>query len=59
MSQQVVEKADLAKKLAKLVAGRTVARVLRADDKELALEFEDGTRIFVRATAKGLDLSVT
>jgi hypothetical protein len=50
---------DLEKRLAKLVAGRAIQRVLRADDTELALEFDDGSRIFVRASNGKLDVSVT
>ncbi|MEQ1707638.1 MAG: hypothetical protein ABL864_04835 [Terricaulis sp.] len=52
-------KADLEKRLAKLVAGRTIARVIRADHVELALELDDGSRVFARATGSGLDISVT
>lgn len=50
---------NLEKRLAKLVAGRTIVRVLRADDAELALELDDGSRVFARATGSGLDISVT
>jgi hypothetical protein len=50
---------DLQKRLAKLLAGRTVVRVLRADDAELALELDDGSRIFARTSDHGLDISVT
>lgn len=50
---------DLEKRLAKLVVGRSVKRVLRADDLELALELDDGTRIFARASNGKLDVSVT
>jgi hypothetical protein len=35
-----------------------VARVLRADDRELVIEFADGTRLFVNAKQQ-LDISVT
>ncbi|MES1198753.1 MAG: hypothetical protein ABUS48_02090 [Pseudomonadota bacterium] len=50
---------DLAKRLSKLVAGRSIARVLRADAQEMALELDDGSRIFARVTAEGMDISVT
>jgi hypothetical protein len=50
--------ADLGRRLATLTAGRTVARVLKADDRELVVEFEDGTRLLVRAD-QHLDISVT
>jgi len=51
-------KTDLARRLASLTAGLTVARVLKADDRELVVEFEDGTRLLVRADQR-LDISVT
>lgn len=60
IDDQALPKArDLEKRLAKLVAGRTIARVLRADDAELVLELDDGTRIFARTSSGKLDLSVT
>jgi hypothetical protein len=49
---------DLARRLASLTAGLTVARVLKADDRELVVEFEDGKRLLVRADQR-LDISVT
>jgi hypothetical protein len=49
---------DLARRLASLTTGLTVARVLKADDRELVVEFEDGTRLLVRADER-LDISVT
>ena len=49
---------DLAKRLASLTVGLTVAKVLKLDDRELVVEFEDGTRLFVRADQR-LDISVT
>lgn len=52
-------KRDLPARLAALLAKCKVARVLRADDKELAIEFDDGTRLFARAGADGLDISIT
>ena len=50
--------ADLAGKLASLTVGLTVARVLKADVRELVFEFEDGTRLLVRGDER-LDISVT
>lgn len=50
---------DLAKRLSALVGGRTIARVLRADAQELALQLDDGSRVFVRVVVDGLDISVT
>lgn len=52
-------RSDLEKRLAKLLAGRSVARVLRADDTELALELDDATRVFARVSNGKLDVSVT
>jgi hypothetical protein len=44
--------------LASLTVGLTVARVLKADDHELVVEFKDGTRLLVRGDER-LDISVT
>jgi hypothetical protein len=41
-----------------LTEGLTVAKVLKADDRELVIEFADGTRLLVRADER-LDISVT
>jgi hypothetical protein len=49
---------DLARRLNALTAGLTVAKVLKADDRELVIEFADGTRLFVKAEQQ-LDISVT
>ena len=49
---------DLARRLEDLTVGLTVARILKADERELVVEFEDGTRLLVRAEAP-LDVSVT
>lgn len=51
--------ADLAKRMTDLVEGRTIVRVLRADPQEVAIELDDGSRVFVRTGKNGLDLSVT
>lgn len=48
----------LARRVGALVEGLTVARVLRADERELVLEMTDGTRLLVRAGG-GLEISVT
>ena len=50
--------ADLAKRLANLTVGLTVAKVLRLDDNELVIEFEDGTRLLARGEQR-LDVSIT
>jgi hypothetical protein len=49
---------ELAKRLASLTVGLTVAKVLKMDDRELVVEFEDGTRLFVRGDER-LEVSVT
>ena len=49
---------DLARRLESLTAGLTVARVLKADERELVVEFADGTRLSVRGE-QPLDISVT
>jgi hypothetical protein len=49
---------DLARRLSALIDGRTVAKILRADDRELVVEFTDGTRLFATADER-LDISVT
>ena len=52
------KQADLAKRLANLTVGLTVAKVLRLDDNELVIEFEDGTRLLARGEQR-LDVSIT
>ena len=49
---------DLARRLSALTAGLTVAKVLKANDRELVIEFADGTRLLVKANER-LDISVT
>jgi hypothetical protein len=48
----------LVRRLSALTAGLTVAKVLKADDRELVIEFADGTRLLVKADER-LDISVT
>lgn len=50
--------AKLGRRLNGLTVGLTVAKVLKADDRELVIEFADGTRLFVKGEQK-LDISVT
>lgn len=50
--------ATLSRRLNALTAGLTVARILKADDRELVIEFSDGTRLFVRSGDQ-LEISVT
>ena len=49
---------DLARRLAGLTVGLTVSKVLKLDDRELVIEFQDGTRLFVRADQR-VDICVT
>ena len=49
---------ELSARLAKLLAGREVSRIMRADKTELAIEFDDGTRLFARVSGDELDISV-
>ena len=49
---------NVLRRLSALTEGLTVARILKADDREVVIEFEDGTRLFVRADSQ-LDISVT
>jgi hypothetical protein len=49
---------DLARRVGALTQGLVVDKVLKADSRELVIEFADGTRLLVRAS-DGLDISVT
>jgi hypothetical protein len=49
---------DLTRRLAALLEGLTVARVIRADATGLVVDMTDGTRLLVSAPT-GLDISVT
>jgi hypothetical protein len=51
-----VKEAELAKRLASLTVGLPGAKV--PNDRELVVEFEDGTRLFVRGDER-LEVSVT
>lgn len=48
----------LARRVGALTQGLVVDKVLKADSRELVIEFADGTRLLVRAS-DGLDISVT
>jgi hypothetical protein len=50
---------DLSRRLSALIKGLQVAKVMRADDREVVLEFADGTRLFVDSRDGRLDISVT
>ena len=49
---------DLPRRLAPLLEGLTVSRVVRADGSDLVIDMTDGTRLVVHA-AEGLDISVS
>jgi hypothetical protein len=46
-----------ARRLAALIFGLRVTKILKTDDRELVIEFEDGTRLLVK-TEERLDISV-
>jgi hypothetical protein len=48
----------LARRIGALTEGLVIDKVLKADSRELAIEFADGTRLLVRADGR-LDISVT
>ena len=50
---------DEAKRATKLLKGKTVKKVWRHRPEELAIEFDDGTRLFVDREETGLELSIT
>lgn len=49
---------DLARRIGALVEGLAIARVLKADDREVVVELSDGTRLLVRTNGQ-LDISIT
>ena len=48
-----------AKKLTDLLQGKSVKVVWRHRAREVVIEFDDGTRLFVNAASDPLDFSVT
>ena len=50
---------DEAVRAAALLRGKEVATVWRHRKNEIGIEFTDGTRLFVDATADGVEISVT
>jgi hypothetical protein len=49
---------DLARRIGALTEDLVLEKILKADSRELVLEFADGTRLLVRADQQ-LDISVT
>ena len=49
---------DLARRVGALTEGLVLEKVIKADSRELVIEFADGTRLLVRADNR-LDISVT
>jgi hypothetical protein len=49
---------DLIRRLAALTEGLVVRKVLKANDRELVIEFADGSRLLVKGD-EHLDISVT
>jgi hypothetical protein len=57
--EAVRELEDEAAKLTDLIRGKTVKIVRRHRSREVLIEFDNGTRLFVNATPDGLEFSVT
>lgn len=51
--------AEEEKRLNELLKGKTVLRIVRNRPKEILVEFDDATRLFVNHEDDALDLSVT
>lgn len=49
---------DLARRVGALTEGLVLKKVIKADSRELVIEFADGTRLLARADNR-LDISVT
>jgi hypothetical protein len=49
---------DLARRIGALTEGLMLDKIVKADSRELVIEFADGTRLLVR-TDRRLDISVT
>jgi len=50
---------DESRKLTDLLRGKTVKVVIRQRSREVVIEFDDGTRLFVDNISDGLEFSVT
>jgi len=50
---------DEASRATALLAGKVLRRVWRHREREVAIEFTDGSRLFVDRTASGVELSIT
>ena len=55
----MVDLEDEGRKLTDLLQGKTVKIVRRHRSREVMIEFEDGTRLFVDNIPDGLEFSVT
>ena len=49
---------DLARRIGAQTEGLVLDKILKADSRELVIEFADGTRLLIRADGR-LDISVT
>jgi hypothetical protein len=49
---------DLVRRIGALTEGLVLQKILKADSRELVIEFADGTRLLVHADGR-LDISVT
>ena len=48
-----------ARRASRLLRGKTVKKVWRHRGSELGIEFEDGSRLFVDAKLRGLEITIT
>jgi hypothetical protein len=59
MRHPMADLEDEARKLTDLLQGKTVKVVIRHRSREVVIEFDDGTRLFVDNISDGLEFSVT
>jgi putative component of toxin-antitoxin plasmid stabilization module len=52
-------KKDLDKRATDLLRGKVVSKIVHRGDREILIEFSDGTRFFVNSTGQGLEASIT
>ena len=59
MGQQSRQLKKEARRATELLRGKVVATVWRHQEREVGVEFTDGTRLFVDSVSNGLELSIT
>lgn len=57
MEQAILK--DEAERFESFLKGKKVLKILRHREKEILIEFEDGTRFFIDWQEKGLEFSIT